>query len=134
MKIVETLDREIPRRGPCLICCRKLDARHRIVDAIRAMGEVGMSAQMIFEEYDGSFSLAAIKAALLAPPWHSRLRNADIHEADRPWLAEIEIARTVKREINAWLAEKLSCAQKRGDRSAAASRVGRRDRETGSRN
>ncbi len=106
------LDREIPRRGPCLICGRKLDARHRIVYAIRGMGEVGMSARLIHVEYDGAFSLAGIKAALAAPPWHSRLRKADIHPEDEPYLAEIELSKKVAREIDRWLAERLTCTQK----------------------
>ncbi len=112
MNHLKTLDREIPRRGPCLICGRRLDARHRIVDAIRGMGSVGMTARMIHAEYGGGFSLAGIKAALAAPPWHSRLHKADIHEDDLPWLAEIEIAKKVEREIDTWLGEKLTCAQK----------------------
>ena len=110
--VLKVLDREIPRRGPCLICGRKLDARHRFIDAIRGMGEVGMSARPIYDEYDGAFSLAGIRAALAAPPWHSRLHKADIHPEDEPYLAEIELSRKVAREINRWLAETLTCTQK----------------------
>lgn len=55
------IDRYFPRCGPCAFCGKK-DARHRVIDSIRARHAVGETVEELAEDYD--ISVDAVRAAL----------------------------------------------------------------------
>jgi hypothetical protein len=60
------LDRWLPPRGPCLVCgVPGMDARHRVIDAIRDYATAGESASVIAAEL--ALPVEAVLAVLRSP-------------------------------------------------------------------
>ena len=59
------LDRWLPPRGPCLVCgVPGMDARHRIIDAIREQVTAGEAPEDVASELE--LPIEAVHAALAA--------------------------------------------------------------------
>jgi hypothetical protein len=59
MRLPAEFDAAYPRRGPCAFCERgagahpgRLDARHRLLDAIRSRHRAGDSVEILCRDYD----------------------------------------------------------------------------------